>query len=193
MIHELQAFLKVNYGEFEKRIGQIPRTCCSSSSVVAFSFDEITKHFQSEINAVNRLKSMDALLIFPEKSELCFVEMTSFVNYSNSKCKGTNRDCLDFIIKELRGRDLRDKVVHSIFTIIKIIDYFNLNKNLYTHLLDSKRTKINHYLVLDITDEQYIYIAFSCMDKLERNRKNRIEGEINILSCDAFQAKMANS
>jgi hypothetical protein len=43
---------------------------------------------------------------------------------------------------------------------------------------------------MDLTSDQYIYIAFSCMDKLEKHAKNRIEGDVELLNCDGLKIKL---
>ena len=169
-----------------------PKSCCKTINLHSFYYDDVTREFFKTLSIGDFLRSMDVIHFDIKNNVLIFGEMTSYNDYAARAGNRNNEECLNFVRTQLLDNGFRNKIVHSIFTLIKIIDFYNLNKEIYSHLFDTKRIRIKNYLVMDLTFDEYLYLEFSCLHELERHRKFRIEGEVDILNCEAFEKKLAS-
>lgn len=190
MLSQLKAIFDTNFKAQYLEVGKIENSCCTVINEKAFHFDYIIQKFFQKINVGNFLRSVDIIHFSCSKGELMLAELTSYKSHCAKITNPTDKDCLEYVRKELICNDYRNKFIHTIFTILKIADYYNLGNSFYSYFFDTTKLKIKNYLVMDLTSEQYIFIEISCLDKLETHKKNRIEGEMGVLNCEEFQKRL---
>jgi hypothetical protein len=191
MLGELEKLFESKFATCKQEVKHIPKSCCNAIDKIEFHFDDVTKEFFKTVKVGDLLKSVDVIHFASKNNELLFFEMIGFRDYAARTGKNTNKDCLEFVRNQLTGVDnVRHKLIHSIFTIVKIIDYYEMDKTFYSYFFDKRRLRIKSYIVLDLTYDEYIFIEFSCLDKLQKHKKNRIEGMVNILNCPGFLTKL---
>lgn len=80
MLEKLLAF-GINNQYFDiKPLGQLEKTCCSSSQTEVIDFDK-TKEMVSKIAQLQQPKSADALKIIPHKNRVDFIELKQFEEF----------------------------------------------------------------------------------------------------------------
>jgi hypothetical protein len=177
-------------------LNNVPESCCKFITKKVFNFDRITEDFFIEIGIGkgNLLNSVDAIYFSIEKNELLLIEMKSFpekIDENELKGKSKNQHCLDYVRKHLLSGisdkdSVRQKIIHSIFTIIKMIDYYKMDENYYSFLLNPNKLTIKNFFVLNISSEEYLFLELSNIDKV---LKHRIEGAVDLLTCDGLSDK----
>lgn len=190
MLSELQSVFEKKFSKQKIQLKKIESSCCNFISKEVFHLDYIVAKFFNQIKVGDYLCSVDVIHFATTQNELILAELTSFKTYAEKTGKNTDQDCLDYVRKELLDNKCRNKYIHSIFTLLKIIDYFGIDKKFYSYFLDPEQLSLKNFLVIDLTSEQYIFIEISCMDKLVKHKKNRIEGELNILNCEEFEKRL---
>jgi hypothetical protein len=190
MLQQLEQIFLDNFGDAMMQVSEMDKSCCHACNIDTFHFDNVTKIFFKEVGVGDCLRSMDIIHFSPDTDTLVYAEMTGYSEYAIRNNKSTDDDCLEYIRDiVLKGVEFRNKVIHSLFTTLKIANYYEMPANFYSYFFDA--LNIHLYLVIDLTYEQYIFIEGACIDKLEKHIRNRIEGQIEILNCPLFAQRLS--
>lgn len=187
MVTELELLFESHYSTHRKAINSMPKACCKTTTELAYSFDEIVQEYYATVKLGNYTKSTDILFFHKIKMMIFLAEMTSFVAYAASTGKNTDRDCVEYVRNELLKTELRDKIIHTHFVLEHIVT--SLCRDGASCLIPYSKSKIafKNFLILEMTNEQYVILSLACLDVLEKVRSNRIEGEMTIVNCAAFE------
>ncbi len=188
MLNLLEEIFQKHYSQCKKRIKDFSASCCGEVNTECYYFDEVTKLFFQFVKVGDFLPSVDILHFSSTSHTMVLGEMTSYRNYANRVGKFELKDCLVFVRDQLINSEFREKIINSQFTIKKIMEHYGMDPLVHAYLNDKTKFTQKNYLVLDVTYEEYIYLEFSCLDKLEQHKTRRIEGEVNLANCDGFEA-----
>jgi hypothetical protein len=184
MIDKFHTLFKNRFPTHEKEIKNVPLSCCLTSDIVVFSFDEIKADFYSTVglNHANMLKSVDALYFSEKTEELYLIEMKGFGKAGHA----TLSECKKFIKNHFRQSNLPNKIIDTIYIFASIIGYYDLDKTSYKHFIDQKGIKIKTVLLSNFSHQELLDLTLASLHKQNISLTKRIVGEIGILNCDKF-------
>jgi hypothetical protein len=160
--------------------------CCKSVNIKVIDFDKMKEEFCQKIGIKHYPKSVDAVFLPKSKDEIYFIEMSSFRDYSTRTGKIGITEVIKYIKKDLKGFGLPNKIIDSIFIVLGIAGYYNVNKNFYSYFLDRTKLKVKTLYVLDLNYRETTLLRRLNRHQMAIKLTKRIEGDINIMSCHQF-------
>jgi hypothetical protein len=184
MIDKFKELFKNKYPTFEKEIRNIPQSCCTTSEISVFSFDEIKTDFYSSVGLShsNMLKSVDALFFAESTEELYLIEMKGFGKAGTA----TLSECKRFIKKHFQPSNLPNKIIDTVYLIASIIGFYDIDKSCYKYFVDQKGIKIKTVLLSNFTNQELLDLNLATLHNQNISLTKRIVGEIGILNCENF-------
>jgi len=170
--------LKVNHSE--KELKQICSSCCPNVSFRVIDFDLVKDKFSETllIKACDRLNSVDAIMF--KTDELYLIEMKKYDSTGSLK--------LDDFIKN-RILKFHKKIVDTVFILLGLIGYYDMDKDFYTYFLNPSKLKIKPILLCNFSSQDFTKADIILLPFKNISITNRIDSNILFMTCEMFSNK----
>lgn len=175
-MNRLAALFRSNFFP-ESTLGSIPYSCCPSDTTPVFDFDTIKDNFCAML-PVSKLKSVDALYFSPS-GKLLLIEMKRF-NRSGP------HSLQNYILHHLGHSEIHQKIVDSLLLMLSISGYYYIDRSFYRVFLDNSPVKIGAVLLVNLSDREYISVAYLFAAQRQISFTKRIDNSIKIFNCKYF-------
>jgi hypothetical protein len=183
MLAVLKKHLLDNSYFFEKELGVIPHSSCPTSIIRVLDFDAVKDRFSVELR-MSSLKSVDAIYFSNTRDEIYLIEMKRYV-------AGGLHSCVDYVKSHLGPNGLPNKIIDSIFILLGIMGYYQIDKSFYSFFLDPSKLKIKCLLLVDFSSSDLLALTLASQHKHNISLTKKVESEIGVINCSAFQRHFA--
>lgn len=181
MLSKLLDLLRKEFIKSDKELKTISTSCCSNISTRAIDFDQVKDRFSEvlQINKVNMLKSVDALVL--KNDTLYLIEMKKYDSTGSLTLE-------EFTLN--RFEKFKNKIIDSIFILWGLVGYYNIDKNFYSYFLDPTKLKIKTVFLCNYSAQDYLKINTLLLPFKEISITNRVDKNIKFLTCELFYANV---
>jgi len=130
--------------------------------------------------SADKLKSVDVMYLSPTENTLYLIEMKRY------------DPALSVKTADERLKSLQNKVLDSIFILLSITGYLNIDKGFYPFFLNPNQLKVKCILLTDLDDKYLLPLMLANLDKLRINLSRRISDTMIVaMNASMFESKFS--
>jgi len=181
MLNKLTTLLQSNSLYIEKELKDFDDTTCPHSNLKFIAFDEVKDNVCKIFGIPKNYSSVDLVFLNNSKNTIYLIEMKRFDSTGSLSLR-------DFI--EERMKCMSKKTIETMFVLLIIMGYYNIEKSFYHYFLNKRTLKIKSCILTNMSDVEYVTYNLAYQDKfnitLSGKNTNCMESEIKIINCNSL-------
>lgn len=130
------------------------------------------------------LKTVTGLFI-PDNAKIFFIQTLPFR-------KSSDTAAVRKILQNYFGERMTNKINYSIETLNNIVAFYGFSPDFRTYYLSKSKEKIKTIVLAQLTDRQYIAWKLSTLEQVNIGKKDDLQGEVMLKTCEEFNHEFPN-